>query len=561
MLERPQQPRSRRLGLEHRDEAREARRREPARARAASSPTALGAVDGVASVEVAGPGFINITPRRRSRRCAREDDRRRRRRVRHATTASPVRPSTSSSSRPTRPARCTSATPGGPRSATRSRACSARPAPTLVSEYYINDAGNQMDNFGGSILAAAKGEPTPEGGYPGAYIAELAARVLAEIPDLLELARDGARAVARELRLRPAARGDPARPSSASTCTSTSGSASARCTRRPRRRHEPHRRGRGPAARAGARVRRRGRRLGAHDRLRRRQGPRHPSRQRRLHLLRRRRRVLPEQGRPRLRSTRSTCSAPTTTATSHRLKALAGAAGDDPERDIEVLIGQLVSVNGARLSSAPATSSSSTTCIAWLGTDALRYSLGRYPADSPLDARPREAAAAGRTTTPSSTCSTPTPARARWRATPPRPGSTAAPSHRRCSSHETESALLGVLQEFPRIVAQAAQLREPHRVARHLEETRRPVPQVVRQLPGVPMGEEPITDLHRTRLWLNDATGTGHPQRTRRSSASPRRSACSFDAAADPRGRRTVPRERSCARAVLLLTRFATLGT
>jgi len=41
---------------------------------------------------------------------------------------------------------------------------------TLVSEFYINDAGNQMDNFGASILAAAHGEPTPENGYPGAYI-------------------------------------------------------------------------------------------------------------------------------------------------------------------------------------------------------------------------------------------------------------------------------------------------------------------------------------------------------------------------------------------------------
>ena len=40
----------------------------------------------------------------------------------------------------------------------------------------------------------------------------------------------------------------------------------------------------------------------------------------------------------------------------------------------------------------------------------------------------------------------------------------------RCSTDATESALLGALGEFPRIVAQSAELREPHRVARYLEE-------------------------------------------------------------------------------------------
>jgi arginyl-tRNA synthetase len=36
---------------------------------------------------------------------------------------------------------------------------------TLVREFYINDAGAQMDRFGRSVLAAIKGEPTPEDGY------------------------------------------------------------------------------------------------------------------------------------------------------------------------------------------------------------------------------------------------------------------------------------------------------------------------------------------------------------------------------------------------------------
>ena len=74
-------------------------------------------------------------------------------------------------------------------------------------------------------------------------------------------------------------------------------------------------------------------------------------------------------------------------------------------------------------------------------------------------------------------------------------------------THETEAALLAILGEFPRVVAQAAELREPHRVARYLEELAGPVPQVVRRVPRASAeGDEEVTDLHRTRLWLNDAT-------------------------------------------------------
>ena len=72
----------------------------------------------------------------------------------------------------------------------------------------------------------------------------------------------------------------------------------------------------------------------------------------------------------------------------HRLKALAGAAGDDPDADIEVLIGQLVSINGARLSKRAGNIIELDDLREWLGTDALRYSLARYPADSPLTLDP-----------------------------------------------------------------------------------------------------------------------------------------------------------------------------
>ncbi len=53
-------------------------------------------------------------------------------------------------------------------------------------EYYFNDAGSQIEKLGASILARARGEDVPDGGYEGDYVRELAA----EIPGAAE--RDGA---------------------------------------------------------------------------------------------------------------------------------------------------------------------------------------------------------------------------------------------------------------------------------------------------------------------------------------------------------------------------------
>ena len=72
----------------------------------------------------------------------------------------------------------------------------------------------------------------------------------------------------------------------------------------------------------------------------------------------------------------------------NRLKAIAAAAGDDPEVNIEVLIGQLVSVNGAKLSKRAGNIIELKDLISWLGKDAVRYSLARFPADSPLTLDP-----------------------------------------------------------------------------------------------------------------------------------------------------------------------------
>lgn len=57
----------------------------------------------------------------------------------------------------------------------------------VTREYYINDAGVQIDRFAESLIAAAKGEAPPEDGYRGAYISDIAAEVLRKQPSALAL--------------------------------------------------------------------------------------------------------------------------------------------------------------------------------------------------------------------------------------------------------------------------------------------------------------------------------------------------------------------------------------
>ena len=376
---------------------------------------------------------------------------------------------------------------------------------TLVREFYVNDAGAQMDRFGRSVLAAIKGEPTPEDGYPGSYIDELARRVEAEVPGILALPADQqvleARDRAYALQLADLqdslvkfnvhfdvffsertlhARGEGGEPSLVDEAVErlraqghvfeADGAVWVRTTDFGDDKDRVIRRSNGEytyfAADAAYYLNKSDR--GFHHKI---------------YLL-----GADHHGYV------------------HRLKALAGAAGDDPEKDIEVLIGQLVSVNGARLSKRAGNIIELDDLRDWLGTDALRYSLARYPADSPLTLDPdvltkrtndnpvfyvqyaharthnvaRNAAASGVDR------------------------SVFAPE---LLTHETESALLGALQEFPRVVAFAAETREPHRVARYLEELAGLYHKWYDNCRVIPLGDAPVDDVHRTRLWLNEATG------------------------------------------------------
>ena len=62
----------------------------------------------------------------------------------------------------------------------------------VTREYYFNDHGAQIDRFARSLLAAAKGEPTPEDGYGGDYIQDIASQIVEKNPDWQQLSAEDA---------------------------------------------------------------------------------------------------------------------------------------------------------------------------------------------------------------------------------------------------------------------------------------------------------------------------------------------------------------------------------
>ncbi|HRQ00668.1 MAG TPA: arginine--tRNA ligase, partial [Terrimesophilobacter sp.] len=374
----------------------------------------------------------------------------------------------------------------------------------MVSEFYINDAGNQIDNFGASVYAALQGQPTPENGYPGSYIDDLATRIRAEHPDIDQLGPDAALALAREVGYQLQL-GD-IRESLQKFNVHFDVWFSERTL------HERGPDGTSAVERAIDRLRAQGHVYNEDDAVWVRTSDFGDDKDR---VIRRSNGVYTyfasdaayylDKG-DRGFAHKIYLLGADHHGYVHRLKALAGAAGDDPEHDIEVLIGQLVSVNGARLSKRAGNIIELDDLREWLGTDALRYSLGRYPADSPLTLDPE--------LLQKKTNDNPVFYVQYAHARTHQVARNAAESgvdrgafEPETLTHETESVLLGLLAEFPRVVAHSAELREPHRVARYLEELAGAYHRWYDNCRVTPLGDDPITDLHRTRLWVNDATG------------------------------------------------------
>jgi arginyl-tRNA synthetase len=193
-----------------------------------------------------------------------------------------------------------------------------------------------------------------------------------------------------------------------------------------------------------------------------------------------------------------------------RLMAMTAAFGDEPYVNLEILIGQLVNLvrdgEPVRMSKRAGTVVTLEDLVEAVGVDAGRYALVRSSIDSQVDI---DLDLWGKRTSDNPVfyvqyghARTHSVARNAAEFGIDRSAFDAA-----LLDHETESVLLGILAEFPRIVRQAAELREPHRVARYAEELAGAYHRWYDNCRVTPVGDEPITDLHRTRLWLNDAVG------------------------------------------------------
>jgi arginyl-tRNA synthetase len=191
---------------------------------------------------------------------------------------------------------------------------------------------------------------------------------------------------------------------------------------------------------------------------------------------------------------------------------MAACAGDDPERNIEVLIGQLVKIvkggEEVRLSKRAGQIVTLQELVDMIGVDALRYSLARYPADSPLtlDVEQITRQASDNPVFYVQYAHARLASILRNAAdlgVAPAEGDAFDPS---LLDHEKEGELLRALAEFPRVIAAAAQLREPHRVARYLEDTASAFHKFYDTCRVLPQGDEEASDLHRARLLLVAAT-------------------------------------------------------
>jgi arginyl-tRNA synthetase len=377
----------------------------------------------------------------------------------------------------------------------------------VTREYYFNDAGSQIDRFARSLQAAAQGRPVPEDGYAGAYIEDIAAEVVAAEPGLLERPDDEQLAVFRS-------RGVELmwveiRSSLAEFGVVFDVYFSERTL------HEA-----GSLDKAIARLREQGQVFEADGAVWLRTTSFGDDKDRVLvkgdgeptyfaadcayYLDKRERgfdKVLIMLGADH-------------TGYVGRYKALVSAFGDDPDAHLEILIGQLVNlVKGGepvRMSKRAGNVINLGDLVEAIGADAARYALARASIDQQIDLDLDL-----------------------WsRKTNDNPVFYVQYAHARIASvlrgadalglalgepgavdtaqlsHPRESDLLRAVAEFPRVLSAAAELRAPHRVARYLEELAGTYHRFYDSCRVLPRGDEEATPLNTARLWLCAATAT-----------------------------------------------------
>ncbi|MFC4905313.1 arginine--tRNA ligase [Kocuria oceani] len=374
----------------------------------------------------------------------------------------------------------------------------------VVREYYFNDAGAQIDRFARSLLARAQGLPAPEDGYGGEYITEIAERIVAENPGVLDSGdpQEGFRAAGVELMFAEiksslhefgvdfdvyfheqslfsngAVEGLLEQLKSSGALYFADGAWWLRSSAYGDDKDRVVVKSDGQAAYIAGDI--------AYFKNKRDRGA-----DLCIYML---------------------------GADHHgyvaRLKAAAAALGDAPER-VEVLIGQMVNLvkDGVpvRMSKRAGTVVTMEDLVEAVGVDAARYSLTRFSVDSNIDVdldlltrRSNENPVFYVQYAHARTCAVGRNAEAAGVSRTGADGE--AVFDAALLDHPTEGELLAALGQYPSVLAQAAEFREPHRVARHLEVLAGTYHRWYDVCRVAPQGDDGVTDLHRTRLWLNDA--------------------------------------------------------
>jgi arginyl-tRNA synthetase len=371
----------------------------------------------------------------------------------------------------------------------------------VVREYYFNDHGAQIDRFANSLIAAAKGEPTPEDGYAGSYIADIAAQVLQQAPDALSQPdaeqHETFRRIGVDLMFAQIKKSLHEFGTDFDVYT-----------------HEESMHTSGRVEQAIARLRENGNiyekdgatwlRTSAFgddkDRVVIKSDGKH------AYIAGDLAYYLDKRGRG------FDLCIYMLGADHHgyisRLKAAAEAFGDDPA-SVEVLIGQMVNLvrdgQPVKMSKRAGTVITLDDLVEAIGVDAARYSLIRSSVDTPIDID----------LALWSSASNENPvyyvqyAHARLSALARNAaelGLIPDTGHLELLTHDKEGALVRSLGEFPRVLKSAAALREPHRVCRYLEDLAGDYHRFYDSCRVLPQGDEEPNELHTARLALCQAT-------------------------------------------------------
>ncbi|MDT7573305.1 MAG: arginyl-tRNA synthetase [Actinomycetota bacterium] len=372
----------------------------------------------------------------------------------------------------------------------------------VAAEHYINDYGTQMDKFAASLLAVAQGHEVAEDGYHGDYVVDVAKQVLQRRPEVLELPADEALAVFRtigeELMV------DGLRTSLARFDVHFDVWFSERTL------HDS-----GAVDAALARLREQGHVFDQDGAIWLRTTDFGDDKDRVLVRSSGEKTYFAADAAYYLdKRARGFDRCVYMLGADHhgyvgRLRTIAACAGDDPEQTVDVLIGQLVKLvrdgQELRLSKRAGTLITLDEFVDLVGVDAGRYSLARWSADTPLVLDIAEVTRASNDNpvyyvqyAHARTCN------AKRNAADVGIGlDVFAPE---LLTSPFEAALLTALGDFPRVIASAAELRAPHRVARYLEDLAGTYHRWYDNCRIIPSGDGEITDVNRSRAWVNEAT-------------------------------------------------------